>query len=321
MENISQSNESSPAHDSLPGSEKKILDIGRRASQALDKVLSQSAIEDKSDLRRWGEIGGFCAMLVGAKPSLDTPENWSFGRPILEKIIEEDPALKFAFDTMPGYKMVNREALLQTFQQNPDYLPKVANYDQAKEFFIKTYHLGLDSENMESQEFTNQVVRTGLFLGYPKEESAKMAHHIQKGFQQMYDLIEFTDPKEVFNKTGISSEELQILRDYQEATIHHGQGLVSQNLRKAEVMKFRVKSILDKATGVDPKVKTLFLARRGFMFNQVGWVGYNDSEASIEAMQQIDSQFQKTGMKDVLIKHDIVLQGHNISSYATTTAA
>ncbi len=319
MPNIDQATEHEP--NFLQDSEKKILMIGEKASQALDRVFSQIPVEDKQNFRRWGEIGGFCAMLTGIKPTLDTPENWTYGRPLFEQITQEDPSLKFAFDTLPGYKFVNREALLQTMRHNQDYFPEIVNYDQAKDFFIKTYNLNLSPEGKDPQEFIKSVVRTGLFLGYPKEESIKMARHIQKGFHQMYELIEFTDPKVVFEKTGISPEDLKVLREYQDLTIHHSEGTVTQNLKKAEVMKNKVKSILAHTTGIDPELKALFLTRQGYLFNQVGWVGYNDSEASIEAMKKSDAQFQKTGMKDVLVKHDIVLQGHNIPSYLPSKAA
>jgi hypothetical protein len=320
MPNLDQVNNES--QDTLQNPEHTILMTGIKASRALDKVLSQTPTDEKRDFRRWGEIGGFCAMLIGAKPVLDTPENWTFGRPLLEKMIVEDPSLKFAFDTKtPTYQFINREALLQAMRQNPDYFPDPVNYDQAKDFFLKTYHLGLDPQGKDPEEFTKTVVQTGLFLGYPKEESKKMAQHIQKGFHEMYELIEFTNPKEVFEKTGISPEHLKILRDYQEVTIHHSKGTLNQNIQKAATMKKQVAEILDQASGIDPVLKEFFLSRQGYLFNQVGWVGYNDSNASIDAMKKIHDRFQATGMKEVLVKHDMVLQGHNISSYLPIKAA
>lgn len=307
--------------DVISSSEKKVLLIGKRAAVALDKVLSSEPVEDKKWIRRWGEVGGFCAVLTGVKPALDSLENWTFGKPLLEKMTEIDPSLRFAFDWMPNGAIVNREAILQTMRQNQDYFPEVVNYDQAKEYFKQHYRLNLNPEGMEPQDFINRVVRTGLFLGYPKLDSEKMAQHILGGFDQLRELIEFGESKDVIEKLEISPADLDILRQFYDVSTMYSTGLISQNLRKADELEDQVKSILDRSKRIDPEVKRLLLARRAHMHNQVGWIGYNDSSAGVEAMQKIDAQFEKTGMKSVLIKHDVVLQGHNIYNYTPSKAA
>lgn len=305
-------------------SEVKNQPSARETVDAFDTVLKQLPPENLIQLRRWKDVGAFCAVLIGAKPTmLVNPESTKF---LLDQLKRADPAVANTFDTIPinpsNEITANKQAVVNVFNQNPEYFPRVTDYTEARSFLAQTFNPNVLIEDPNSEEAIKNQVMVGLVLGYPKGDVEQFARLGAKVSQQLLQKINTYDYQKAYTEMGLSKEELDLLRQFKNLSNGNSKDInLTDQLKAANQLEPKIQEILEKTAGVDEDVKEFFLKKRVVSANDISWVGSVNSPDRADFVRKLDDQFRLSGMRDILTKHDIVLQGHSNSLYSSEKIA
>ena len=276
-------------------------EISSKEVALLDKVISQLDLEEiKKAEGREGKKGlpdlaVACLVITDIKPTavLDKVYAEKFW-PLIENA---DPIFSQNFDVLPVAGdmslLVNKDATIAIFRDNPDYFPQVNDYQQAADFLKERF----DTRMMKKDRLDPNVIRdqimTGVVLGYPKGDCELMSNFDPKVDSQ---IRKYLSPEEA-QKLGLTENDIDTVRHYYAEV---------KDVVEGVKLEPEIRRILGLIPGVEEGTIDYFLRGGvGFGAYEMGWRGTHDSEESKQKELEIRQKVKQEGLDKLFAKYDI----------------
>src|SRR3989344_983364 len=248
----------------------------------------------------WNSLGESAAVLIGAKPSVSIEANWAQWMMDSLNITNPDIASRFAIIPYPSTKegspssyafLVNKEKFISVVNNNPDLFKPVASFEQATQ---ETMPYLSTEEGIGDKE-----VRTGVLLGYPKEDAYSFA---QFGKQYAETIKPLWMPNgEGLKNLGFSEQEIETFLTFRKAQTQNIEGVNPQEqYRLTNELQPKVAEMLNRIPDLDEGVKHFFLNRKNYSVKGIHWVGAGPSQERDRFIEHTQRAFKESGMDDLL---------------------
>lgn len=267
--------------------------LNREGARIFHKVLDLLAKDPSAKPLR--DLPDIAAVFIGIKSAAGV--DLEIAQKLLDLVKEIDPQYAQQLDILPDSEdsrginafLVDKNYITHVINTNPDYFNAVDDYEELKEQYGNSF-----SMIMRTSLLTN--IRTGIILGYPKDDVVTYACNKQKEDVEIYPYINNINS---LHTLGLSHSEIEQLTRF-ERQVHGLNNLQSYfALRKGAAATLNKVSLARIAHGqapIDKETRTFYLDRMKYEAMGIHWIGVGESKQRDTFIAKIYTFMDESGI-------------------------